>query len=391
MDSVKKIQQARLALLFDHPFWGYLAISLGDPIEDKSLNPPTMGTDGVHLYYHPDFVNQTPLGQLLTVIAHEVCHPMLNHITRRQTRDPMKWNIAADVAANEILLQEPSYDKSVNFEFPEGVLTAKMFKQYGDFSNQPAEYIYSRLPDPPPGKTVYVTMDDHGQWKICDENGEGEGEGKDSVPGNMEQQWREKVAQAAIRAQLAGKYPSAIKQMVEGLLNPKLDWRLILRDTIVSCARSDFAMMPPNKKHLYRGIYLPSITGESINIGLAIDTSGSISDELLKQFMSEVKGICDQYDDYTVHVFTCDAAVHEAYTLEPLESFPTLVSGRGGTDYRPAMEAMLKLGDITAIVYLTDGFPNDGWPKEPGLPVVWVLSENHGEPPYGIKIIIPNS
>ena len=72
---------------------------------------------------------------------------------------------------------------------------------------------------------------------------------------------------------------------------------------ITSCAKNDFRTMPANKRHIYRGIYLPGITGESISIAVAIETSGSIGSTEMRDFLGEVKGICDTYADYTIYLY----------------------------------------------------------------------------------------
>jgi predicted metal-dependent peptidase len=186
---------------------------------------------------------------------------------------------------------------------------------------------------------------------------------------------------------MAGKMPAHLKTVVGEFLQPKLDWKTILRDTITSCAKNNYCWSPPNKKHVYRGIYLPGITGEEIRVAVCVDSSGSISDDDIKEFLSEVKGICDSYDEFTIYLFVADTRVHERYTIETMDPLPTVISGRGGTDFGPALkEADEK--DATAIVYLTDLMPNHWNIRQPRLPVIWV-STTDGKVPWGSKIILP--
>ncbi len=372
IDAEKKIQQCRTALLIDFPFWGCLALQL-ELVEDKTLPFKTMGTDGRNLYYDPEYVQKLPRRELSAVIAHEVSHCVLNHLTRRQTRNPLAWNVAADIATNELIKPD--------FTLTPGMLTAEMFKSLGDFHDQSAEYIYAKLPDDGGGKQP---GDDHEPW--------GRGDQTEEEGAGLEEQWHQATAEAEMTAKMAGKLPSHIKKLVEGVLNPKLDWRTLLADWVSSQAKNDYAIMPPNKKHLYRGFFLPSVTGTQIKIGVAIDTSGSISDDQMKMFLSEVHGICAQYEDYSIDLCTCDAEIHDTWHLEPFDSLPRLMAGRGGTNYQPALDYLSKCPEITSIVYLTDGYPNNGFPKkQPFIPVIWVLTEGHGEVPWGIKIVLPNS
>jgi len=380
VDPERKIQQCRTAMLIDMPFWGTLALRL-ELKEDKELPFKTMGTDGRYLYYDPEYVEKLPRRQLSAVIAHEVMHCVLMHLTRRQQRQPMPWNIAADIATNELIKND--------FQLSPGMLTADMFKTFGSFADQSAEYIYSRLPEDKMGGKG--PSDDHSPW---DKVGKGEGDGSDKGDGidagGLEEEWHQATAEAETAAKMAGKLPDHIKQLVEGILNPKLDWRTLLRDWISSQAKNDYRIMPPNKKYIHRGFYLPSITGTMCKVGVAIDTSGSISDEQMKMFLSEVHGICEQYQDYSIDLCTCDAQIHNTWHIEPFDKLPTLMAGRGGTDYEPALEYLSKCSEITSIVYLTDGYPNGGFPKQPRLPIIWVLTEGHGEVPYGVQIVLPN-
>ena len=89
-----RIQKARTALLLDHPFFGTLLFRLKG-VECRSI--PTMATDGVSLYYNPEFVDTLTTATLAGVLAHEVLHPALQHHLRRSKRDPHSehWRSAA--------------------------------------------------------------------------------------------------------------------------------------------------------------------------------------------------------------------------------------------------------------------------------------------------------
>jgi len=347
-----------------------------------------MGTDGYHLFYYPEFVRNTSHEHLQAIIAHEVSHIALFHLTRRQNREPIRWNFAADFASNDLI------KKDGLFELPDGVLYNP------NFSNKTAEWIYNQLPEIP-SMTITITLDSHEEWKGNggkgskgeesapaggDENGDEEDTGGMDAAEGLEQRIRELVAQAATAARMQGKLPGHLKELVDGILQPKLDWKTILQDMIVSCAKNDFCISPPNMKHLYRGFYLPGITGTEINIACVIDTSGSISSEEIRSFLSEVKGICDAYEEYTIYLMTCDAQIHQRWELRPFDPLPTVLEGRGGTDFRPALKEAERL-PITSLVYLTDGygtFPN----KAPWYPVIWISTSDHTFP-WGQVIRLP--
>src|ERR1700757_331275 len=107
-----RIQKARTTLLLDHPFFGSLLFRLGGK---ASRSIATMATDGVSLYYNPEFVDTLNSAKLSGVLAHEVMHPALHHHARRSGRDPRRWNEACDYAINPLLID-------AGLSLPEGVL-----------------------------------------------------------------------------------------------------------------------------------------------------------------------------------------------------------------------------------------------------------------------------
>jgi predicted metal-dependent peptidase len=392
MDAGKRISQARIALMLDYPFYGHLALSL-EPVENNNLEHHTMATDGRHLFYDKGFVDKLSLGEVMGVIAHEVIHCALLHIPRESGRQHTRWNYATDFATNELITLEPQQKARVPISLPDGCLVpGGTLDPKGKFKGLYAEAIYELLPEEPPANEVWVTIDSHDKWKDWgngDQNGQNnqDGDGEEDGPA-LDQQWREKVAQAATVARMAGKFPSQWELLVGELLQPKLDWKTILRDMITSAAKSDFRMSPPNKKHLWRGFYMPSLMGEEINIAVYLDTSGSIGDDEIVEFLSEVKGICDTYDDYTIYLRGVDTKIHDKWTIRPFDPMPQVITGRGGTDFNEPMQEALTLPGITAIVYMTDGYPNASWPDEPPIPVIWVINTDV-VPPWGSHIVFP--
>lgn len=342
------------------------------------MKPPTMGTDGLHLFYHPDFIKANPIPVIQGVIAHEIMHIILKHLPRSQGREAKRWNVAADLAINPIILRE--------FQLPSGVLNK------AEYYDKSAEFIYNNLPMSKDGNDG-GTLDSHEDWKNWgDQKKGGDKQGQDGagdeIP-DIEQEWEQRVATASNQARIKGKFPAHMESIVGEMLQPKLSWKALLRDTITSCAKNDYRLTPANKKHLHRGFYLPGITGETINIAVAIDTSGSVSDDDITAFLSEVKGICDQYDDYTIVLYQADAAIQKKWELHSFDPLPAdKAYGRGGTDFRPAIEDACKL-DVTTLVYFTDLcgiFPE----KEPSLPIIWVSTGGEGyKPPWGRLILYP--
>lgn len=363
MEVERKMAKAKIQLLLHHPFYGHLLLSL-DFVEIGTL---TMGVDGKRLFWSREFVEGLSNEELVGVFAHETLHLALDHLGRRGLRDKFKWNLAADHAVNPLVKKE-------GLALPEGILYDKKFE------NLPAERIYDLLPDLPPdkgggsgkgeGKGISKNKsgwDDHSKWE----------DGEYDLPS-----WKAKVASAITAARFQGKYPGYLEELVGELLYPKLNWKIILRDFVQASVRNDYRLYPPNKKFLYIPVYMASLKGESIEIGASVDTSGSISSEEVRAFLSEVQGIMSSFDDFTIHLFQCDAGVHSYVVITPFEELPRKVVGRGGTSFIPVFEEVEKRNlRLSCLIFLTDGYGN--YPSSPPLyPVLWVMSTGK-TPPFG--------
>jgi len=299
-----RITKARTSLILDHPFFGVLSMNL-TPKEDEAITP-TAATDGKMLYYNPKWIEALNDPQLLGVIAHEIMHCALSHTTRRDTRDPLGWNIACDFAINLLL-------KAQCFVLPEGGLLDPQFK------DMPAEEIYSKLPPPPPKPKGGNGGDGEGKegfggmkpgescGDVLDATKPHDKEGK----GKIEGQWKEWTGQAAQYAKRIGKLPAGMEKLIDGIINPPAPWREILAQFVSQIAKNDFSWMRPNRRFVSQGLYLPSLHSVEIPpIYVAIDTSGSIYGEpnVLAQFEEELTNIVSAYQT-TLKIIYCDVTI----------------------------------------------------------------------------------
>jgi predicted metal-dependent peptidase len=167
----------------------------------------------------------------------------------------------------------------------------------------------------------------------------------------------------------------------------KVDWRELLYGYIASYAKSTYSFVPPNMKYLYRGIYLPSLSSDLLRIVVAIDTSGSIDEALLSEFLGEINSIMQSYPNYEIDVITADAKVQSHKVFLPGETLEYEVSGGGGTDFRPVFEYIDSyINYPTLLLYFTDGmgtFPE----MEPSYDVMWVMPEEK-EVPFGEVMVL---
>ncbi len=356
--SKDRITKIRIQLLLKNPFYGYLAINL-PLIEEPAVK--TMATDGEGLFYNPAFVKELDDKMLEAIIAHEVLHCALGHLWRREERDRIKWNYAADYAINLMLLNE-------GFTLPSYALCDRKF------SGLSAENIYNQLPnipnsEPEQGRLICS----HDKWPVIG-----------SKKSKLDKKWRERLARAAAAAKMRGKLPGKVQNLISDLFEPKLNWKIILQDLILSMTRNDFRLLPPVKKHLWRGMYLPSTYGQSLKLAIGIDTSSSVNNKQFQRFLAELRGIAQQFSTYELYLFFCDTQIHNRMIIETYDEWPLEFPKKdGGTSFDPVLKAVSEeCPDVSGLVYLTDG--NGAYSKNPpSYPVIWILNNSRSKMIWG--------
>jgi len=396
-DIETKLSAARTRLILDRPFLGTLVLRL--PLQ---ATPPqrckTIGTDVRALYYNPEYIGSLSLEQTQFVLAHEALHCALSHFARRQHRIKQRWDIACDLAINPLLIEE-------GLKPPPGVLLRS------GFEGMMAEEIYSYIQD----DEQEQPHDDHlyDQENPAEsasgsqppgrntEPGGAGGAGRDESPvasGNTPQplseteqqqlavQWRQRLAGAAQQAMQTGKLGAAMARLVDELLQPRLPWRMLLARYMTAVARDDYSYMRPSRRE--GSALLPRLKSSQVDVVIVLDTSGSINDTEMCEFITEINAIKGQIRArLTLHA--CDARLceHGPWIYEPWEAFslPEHIQGRGGTSFTPAFEWLETEGrQPDLLVYFTDAegeFPV----VEPTYPVIWLV-KGHGKVPWGQRL-----
>lgn len=360
--------KARSRLILDNPFFGTLCLRL-KPVEREDID--TGATDGKSLIYNPTWFEKLRPEERIGFLAHEVMHVVFMHHLRRQERQPQKWNVAADYVINLLLEQE-------GFILPSGGL---LDSQYADMTT---EHVYSILPEPPEGWDS-LAADFGGCGSVIDHPDATSQQTSSAI----EAQLTVAINQAAEVAKASGKLSSKMESIVGLATKPKVDWRMVLARFLRSNNQSDYSWIRPNRRFIAQGMYLPSAHNPCLGeIAVAVDTSGSVSDEELQQFTTEASTILQDLAPNAVHFIQCDSEVQsdDTYTRE---SLPLKVTyrGRGGTAFEPVISYINeKHPNVEALVYLTDLESND-FGDQPPYPVLWITT-NAEEAPYGeiIKI-----
>jgi len=387
-----RIQKARTTLLLDHPFFGTLLFRLGGK---ASRSVATMATDGVSLFYNPEFVDTLNAAELAGVLAHEVMHPALQHHTRRGDRDRARWNMACDYAINPMLLD-------AGLTLPKDVLVDNRFR------GMSAERIYNLIeedekhegstrqsesqPESGPGGSDDGLLQNNeaggepqapstpgGVGQVLDASGSAAGSG----PSVAEQarEWQIAVEQAETVAKVAGKLPGGAVRALEVSQAAKVDWRELLRRAWSDTIPSDYSWTRPNRRHVWSGLYLPGVTSEGVGeIAIAVDCSGSVSPRQLVLFEAEVRSILAGQRPRLVHVLYFDATVQKVETYQAGQPVSLSPVGGGGTDFRPCFDWIEGRGILPqTLMFLTDlcgTFPNE----VPPYPVIWASTEDRRAP-----------
>ena len=380
---IEKLITARIGLLLRHPFFGNMATRM--KLIDASEWCSTLATDGRNFYYSNDFVDQLTPKQCEFGFAHEVLHNVFDHMGRRDGRDPQLSNFAADYAVNQICK-----DERIG-EFPSCIKVFQDDKYRGMSYEQIYDDLYQKA------KKIDIStlgelLDEHLDGDD-DGNGDGDGEGDEGLDGSgkrpkltpeekkaIKDEIKEAMV-AAAQAAGAGKVPAGVARLITDFTEPKMDWRQMLRMNIQSILKSNFSFSRPNRKSQHCGAILPGMMNEeTIDVSVAIDMSGSISDAMAMDFLSEVKGIMDEYKDFKLDLWTFDTAVYgyQRFTGDTADEIMSYkCKGGGGTDFDVNYEFM-KNEDIVPkrFIMFTDGYPCGSWGDENYCESLFIIHGN---------------
>lgn len=409
-----KISRARISLQKDEPFFAYLSLFL-KPKELKEIPSMAVDIDG-NLYYNSNFVNGLNDREMVGVLTHEILHLTFLHFARGEKLNRKIGNIAMDIVVNEVL-------KDNNFILPKGCIWSnnerevKVFNKTIKKCNEKiAEEIYFELYQEAKeklkeaikkGEKIQVTDDGEGieldeedleGYEIEGSSNDGTGKiknidnhlsnkGKDGKELSKEEreakekEWTNRIVEASTISKMAGKEPAGLDRILGRLHESKINWKVLLQRYIQSSIPSNYTYSKPNKKSISSGYYLPDVEKQRIEIGVLIDTSGSIGQNELADFLSEIVGIARAYREK----IKMSLAVHEtelgnSWVVENgniqkiLDT--TKIKGGGGTNFNePYKQFIDKYKTTKLLVWLSDGYGDKIEKKDLKCDIVWVLSK----------------
>ena len=362
----EKLAQAKTKLMLENPYFGTLVTSIELRINNNIASFRPLGDV---LEYNDEYLEVLSVGEVATVLANSAMHQALFHSERGKDRVSSVWNLASDYAINDLLVEN-------------GFMLPPMANYASRFERLYAEQIYTILLGELDLKESDADPQDEKQSNEPNKEAE-----EQDMPEELlaQEEYELLLEQLNIKLEKQGELPKGIERFVESKSEAKVSWRDELYRYVNSHAKSDYRMFPPSKKHLYRGIALPSIYGEELKIIVAIDTSASIDDELLKLFLAELYEIMQVFTHYVIELIECDATIQNIQRLTPQEPLDPILKGGGGTNFKPVFDYVMELNEeFKFLIYFTDGkgsFPN----YEPNIDVLWVMQKNSDidEMPFG--------
>ena len=389
-----RLIQARVKMLMTQDFWGKLATRMKLINADEWCN--TLATDGRNFYYNSAFVlSLKTVDKVVFGFAHEVLHCVYDHIARTGSRDKTLSNIAQDYVINADLIHHRIGAKidEVDIIYDQKYYGWAWEAVYDDLMQNVKLVTIEELAD--------MLLDDHLDESL-DKDGEGNGTDKDGVSRKrptiskeererIKDEFREAILQAAQGAK-PGSLPSGVERMVQNLTAPKMDWRSLITMKIPSLAKNDYSYQRPNKKYQYSGIVMPGLQREeAIDVCIAIDTSGSISQTQLEEVLSEVVGLMDMYAEFTLRIWQFDTQVYgyETFTKDTAGDLMQYeIKGGGGTSFQANWDFMKSEGvEPKLFIMFTDGESFDGWGEQDYQDdMLWIINNPDNkqiEPPYG--------
>jgi len=408
-DVETKLATARTRLILDKPFLGALVLRLPAVAADQSWCETTF-SDGKAFYYNHDYLDALDVEQTQFALSHEALHCALSHYFRRGHRVKHRWELACDYAVNPMLIKDglkPTPDAAYLREY-EGMTAEEIYPCLEDNDNSGERDLEQKKSD---GDADDDSEDqdrsDGGadRQRQQQDNRDGDGDQQQSPDGRgdngaprpaamspqeqeaLSVQWQQRLAAAAQNALQSGKLEGDMARMVDFLLQPKLPWRMLLARYMSMTARDDYSYSRPSTRRGDPAVY-PSMRSSETSVVVVIDTSGSISQDEIQEFISEIDAIKSQVRA-RITLLTCDSELNYGcpWYFEPWDEFAMDIEirGGGGTSFRPAfdwVDAQDRMPDL--LLYFTDAegvFPD----VEPLYPVLWLVKGKEAVP-FGQRV-----
>jgi predicted metal-dependent peptidase len=333
-----QLSELNLKLLRRSPFLATIALHADVRCVEETF---VAATDGKCVYLTRAFFGRG-VGERLFIYAHEILHCALSHPQRRAFRDPLRWNVAADIVTNGLLAAS-------DFEVPHDALRNTTLE------NLSVEEVYEQLRD----EVTEV---------VLDLLGTGEGEAEANV---TREHWQGVLQRALTLSRLtqAGKQ-SLGAELELALGKARVNWREVLARHLVT-SQDDYNGF--DTRLIHAGIYVETLASTSVKAAVHIDTSGSLDNaEMQGLFLAELKSLLNAYPGVEVVLTYGDSALYGPYELTQDTEIPP-PQGGGGTSFVPFFTHHGDLDSNTPRIIFTDGYGD--FPVSCDAPCLWFVTE----------------
>lgn len=390
IEYMKRLLKSRMRILVNNGFYGLLLMHMVYTLDSRC---ETAATDGKRLYFSPDFLDELSDSELDFIMMHEIMHVVLQHCLRQGDRDNELFNVACDIVVNSnILLSENMNNQFITLKkYGESMHIAPDGKEGYEYT---AEQVYGMLQATQGGNLGNDLNGSAGENDWWDDHTRWGTEAENEI---LKDIWKKRFEDAyeAMEVRKANKQRGSIPLFAERLFkqlrNAQTDWRRILNE-FVQQEIVDYSFTPPDRRFDDNPFFLPDFNEKDDrpeDILFMIDTSGSMSDEMITAAYSEVKGAIDQFDGKLKGwLGFFDADVVEPKSFESEEELRVIKpKGGGGTSFRAVFNYVYNnMQDKmpVCIIILTDGYaPFHDESIAMGIPVLWLLNNQDVTPPWG--------
>ena len=385
----RRLSKVKIAIMRNPKFalWSGL-MTVGKTSIDE--NVPTACTNGRDERYGREFVKSLDDKELAFVVLHETLHKAFRHLfTWRKLYDenPQLANMACDYVINLMLLDMDKERAVLAMPMKAGKAIGLVDEKYRGLN---AKQVFDLLKQD----------QENGEGMFADSEGDGQGfdehdwEGAKEMSAEQKKAIEKEVDQALRQGlinhqKMVGKGAGGLGREIGELLEPKIDWREMLREFVrATCSAKDASSWRRvNRRYLSGDTYMPSLIGERVgHLVIGIDTSGSIGGQELNDFLTEVKGIANEVHPEKVDLMYWDTEVagHEEYAYHEVDNIVSSTKPRGGGGTDPTcMINYMKEKNIKpeAIIMLTDGCISD-WGSEWNAPILWTICGGYARDTY---------
>jgi predicted metal-dependent peptidase len=422
-----KITKAKIHLMSKSPFYSYLVMHMKIERNDK-VGTVAIDPDG-NMFWNDEFLKGKDNEELMAILCHEVKHCVLRHPQRLKGRDMNMANIAMDAVVND-MLKENGFKLPKECIIPRNHSIVFMGKRITDIDKKIWEEIYDEI------AKIRQDGKGNGKKKADEDDGEGSGgnnsadgdyefdkhmpesqkknddsnqikkdSGTDGMGGtneenptgnsqenenkpeeisknkeDLDEKWGRILSEATTRAKMHGEQFGGMDRYIEKLLNPKQSWEQILSREIVHECVVDYDWSTPSRRSHEYGIYLPAQKKENIELALAIDSSGSIDNKLLKTFLSQTRDIIGSFRNISITAIVCDhkiQSVHEFTNANIADISKIKPKGGGGTSFQEPIDFVAKnKPNVKLLIYLTDGEASRPNTAKFNGRILWVLPKD---------------